>query len=63
MHSASLQRGDHSGPIKNVSLRLAIDELCDDGNRLDGDGCSSDCAWRDALVPPCEVSAAYPKAT
>ena len=55
--------GPRSGPTQNVSLRMAIDELCDDGNRLDGDGCSSDCVWRDALVPPCEVSAAYPKAT
>jgi cysteine-rich repeat protein len=44
-----------TGATKNVSLRLSIDEMCDDGNRLDGDGCSSDCVWRDALTPPCEV--------
>ena len=37
------------------SLRLSVNEACDDGNRLDGDGCSSDCVWQDAIAPPCQV--------
>lgn len=32
-----------------------IHEACDDGNRLDGDGCAADCLSLDALTPPCPL--------
>ena len=34
---------------------LAV-ELCDDGNRLDGDGCAADCLSMDALTSPCPLA-------
>ena len=39
-----------------VEVQLAMDEICDDGNRLDGDGCSADCLNLDAFVSPCDVA-------
>jgi cysteine-rich repeat protein len=35
---------------------IQVDEECDDGNRLDGDGCSADCMDVDTLVSPCKVN-------
>lgn len=40
--------------------RLLADEACDDGNRLDYDGCSADCVDRDALISPCELQVNWP---
>ena len=34
----------------------SVDEECDDGNRIDGDGCSADCMDVDTLVSHCKVS-------
>jgi cysteine-rich repeat protein len=31
-------------------------EICDDGNRLDGDGCAADCLSMDALTSPCPLA-------
>ena len=36
-----------------VEVEWARDEVCDDGNRLDGDGCAADCLSLDVLVSPC----------
>jgi cysteine-rich repeat protein len=35
-----------------------INEVCDDGNRFDGDGCSADCLSLDAFTPPCPLAGA-----
>ena len=42
-------------PFINNSVRVLADEMCDDGNRIDGDGCSADCMDFDAMVQPCAV--------
>ena len=44
-----LQRG------VNRTFRVIADEVCDDGNRVDGDGCAADCMAQDAWAPPCEL--------
>jgi len=36
-----------------MEVQWAQDEMCDDGNRLDGDGCAADCLSVDAFVSPC----------
>jgi cysteine-rich repeat protein len=36
--------------------RLDTNETCDDGNRLEHDGCAGDCRRRDALTPPCALA-------
>jgi cysteine-rich repeat protein len=42
---------------ENVTeVQLSMDEVCDDGNRLDGDGCSADCLNLDALGSACELA-------
>ena len=28
-------------PLKKIGVKIFVDEVCDDGNRLDGDGCSA----------------------
>lgn len=38
-----------------LNVTVAIDEVCDDGNNLDNDGCSSDCMDLDAWVSTCEL--------
>ena len=38
-----------------VNMTLLIDEVCDDGNRLDFDGCSADCLTLDLWTTPCEI--------
>jgi len=43
-----------------VSIEMIVDEACDDGNRLDGDGCSADCMDRDSLTAPCQVKTDMP---
>lgn len=35
---------------------IFVNEACDDGNRLDGDGCAADCASMDALTSPCPLA-------
>ena len=35
---------------------VAINEVCDDGNRFDGDGCAADCASMDGMVGPCALA-------
>lgn len=38
-------------------------EECDDGNTVDGDGCSAECQWEDPLIAPlnqCTVGS-YPQ--
>jgi cysteine-rich repeat protein len=39
-----------------VEFRFLVNEVCDDGNRLDGDGCSADCANLDAFTTPCALA-------
>jgi len=41
------------------NVTFSINEVCDDGNRLDGDGCAADCAAMDAMVGPCELAPVY----
>ena len=38
-----------------TEVQLSPDEMCDDGNRLDGDGCSADCMTFDTWVSPCQI--------
>ena len=45
-----------AGNVTPVRVSTVVDEICDDGNRVDGDGCSADCMDFDALVSPCEVA-------
>lgn len=44
-----------AGSFDPVNITVAIDEVCDDGNNLDGDGCSSDCMDLDSWVSSCEL--------
>ena len=46
----------YNGWNATVEYRLKVNEVCDDGNRLDGDGCSADCASLDAFTPPCALA-------
>ena len=41
----------------NTTYRFAVNEVCDDGNRLDGDGCAADCASMDGMTSPCPLVA------
>ena len=47
--------GDTGDASKRVGVKIFVDEVCDDGNRLDGDGCSADCLSRDKLDSACEI--------
>lgn len=38
------------------SDRIYVHEACDDGNRLDGDGCAADCTSMDAPTAPCPLA-------
>ena len=38
-----------------MEATVDVTEVCDDGNRLDGDGCSADCMTLDAIVSVCSV--------
>ena len=42
------------GPMYNISI--IADEECDDGNRLDFDGCSADCMYTDCMTSACELA-------
>lgn len=44
----------NSNSIHNV--KILAEEECDDGNRLDLDGCSADCMHRDAWTSACEIA-------
>ena len=57
-------QGDHianSGGSQMYNVTVAVDELCDDGNNLDGDGCSADCMDLDAWTPSCELQVDVPR--
>ena len=43
-----------------TTVQMLVDERCDDGNRIDGDGCSADCMDYDAVVSPCEIAVDRP---
>jgi cysteine-rich repeat protein len=45
-----------------VEYRLKVNEVCDDGNRLDGDGCAADCASLDGFTSPCPLALAVDSA-
>ena len=45
---------NESDKLYNISF--LVDEECDDGNRLDFDGCSADCMYMDLWGPPCELA-------
>lgn len=40
---------------RSLGVLFYVNEVCDDGNRLDGDGCAADCASMDALTTPCPL--------
>ena len=42
------------------NVTILADEECDDGNRLDLDGCSADCMHLDLWTSPCEVAVDNP---
>ena len=44
------------GGTGEVEVQFAMAEVCDDGNRLDGDGCSADCLNFDSLVSACDIA-------
>ena len=44
----------NSKSIHNITI--LADEECDDGNRLDLDGCSADCMNRDVWTSACEIA-------
>jgi cysteine-rich repeat protein len=48
----------YSGWNATVEYRLKVNEVCDDGNRLDGDGCAADCASLDGFTSPCPLALA-----
>jgi cysteine-rich repeat protein len=45
-----------SEPDKLFNLSFIADEECDDGNRIDFDGCSADCMYLDLWAPACELA-------
>ena len=45
-----------SAPTNSSATIYYIREACDDGNRLDGDGCAADCASFDMLSAPCPLA-------
>jgi cysteine-rich repeat protein len=45
-----------SNRVPGVFVKISADEVCDDGNRLDGDGCSADCMDTDLFQSVCEVA-------
>jgi len=54
---------DYPGNSNNSKIKeqwnagiIFVGEICDDGNRLDGDGCAADCASMDALTSPCPLA-------
>lgn len=46
----------HKEPNKLYNISFMEDEECDDGNRLDFDGCSADCMYMDLWAPACEIA-------
>jgi len=45
---------------QSLPITLYADEVCDDGNRQDHDGCSADCMHRDLWVSSCELQLDIP---
>jgi cysteine-rich repeat protein len=52
--------GSGQGEEEVVGLKIVVDEVCDDGNRRDGDGCSADCLVRDKIDSSCEIAVRWP---
>jgi cysteine-rich repeat protein len=52
----------YNGWNATVEYRLKVNEVCDDGNRLDGDGCAADCASLDGFTSPCPLALAVDSA-
>jgi cysteine-rich repeat protein len=48
------QQGNDQQMLHNITI--FADEECDDGNRLDLDGCSADCMNMDLWTSPCEIA-------
>ena len=49
-------RNDVVNPTMLHNVTILADEECDDGNRLDLDGCSADCMHVDAWTSSCEIA-------
>ena len=49
-------RQDVTEPDKLYNLTILADEECDDGNRIDLDGCSADCLYMDLWTTACELA-------
>lgn len=45
-----------SDPETQYSVSFSLDEVCDDGNKVDFDGCSADCMHLDLWTSPCELA-------
>jgi cysteine-rich repeat protein len=45
-----------SNPSELHNISFTADEECDDGNRIDFDGCSADCMSLDLWTSPCELA-------
>ena len=43
-------------PTTMYNITMEADEECDDGNRIDFDGCSADCMYIDLWAPACEMA-------
>lgn len=48
--------GVDSENVKLIGAKVIVDEVCDDGNRRDGDGCSADCLSLDKIDSSCEIA-------
>ena len=57
---SNIDRTYYASTIQSRNFRIVADEVCDDGNRLDGDGCSADCLEFDAMLPSCQLAAPFP---
>jgi cysteine-rich repeat protein len=52
-----------TNPNERFNLTLWVDEECDDGNRVDLDGCSADCLHLDLWTFGCEIAVEWPSTT
>ena len=53
-------RFDLTNPTTLHNITILADEECDDGNRLDLDGCSADCMHVDLWTSACEIEVETP---
>jgi cysteine-rich repeat protein len=54
-HNLPYYASDNKGN-KSFNLTIFADEECDDGNRIDRDGCSADCMHKDQWTGACEIA-------